>query len=113
MKNASLLKNVEYKENGPAVMVLFETENTKEIRIAFRKGQLMKEHKAPFPIVVEIFEGEIDFGVEGETQILERGDLIALDGNVPHNLKAEADSIVRLTLNKRDDSQRVREAANE
>ena len=45
--------------------------------------------------------------------MLERGDLIALDGNVPHNLKAEADSIVRLTLNKRDDSQRVKEAANE
>lgn len=107
MKIASLTKDLEYKENKPAISVLLETDNSKEIRIAMRAGQIMKEHKTPFPIVVEIFEGTIDFGVDGRVLQLEKGSLIALEGNIPHDLKAEEDSIVRLTLSKNDSSQRV------
>ncbi len=66
MKNSSLSKNIAYNETKPAITVLFETETTKEIRIVFKKGQLMKEHKTSFPITVEIFEGAIDFGVNGK-----------------------------------------------
>ncbi|WP_339648568.1 cupin domain-containing protein [uncultured Salegentibacter sp.] len=111
MKKASLSKNLEYSEKSPAVKVLFETEVSKEIRIAFKTGQGLKEHKTPFPIVVEIFEGTIDFGVNGEKHALEKGDLVALDGNVPHDLKARENSIVRLSLTKADTTQRVENVA--
>ncbi len=107
MESSSLLKNIEYKEDKPAISVLFETNSTKEIRIVMRKGQLMKKHQTPFPIVVEIFEGEIDFGVNGAVHHLKRGDILALDGNIPHDLNATNDSIVRLTLSKSDTVQRV------
>ncbi len=107
MQIGSLTESIEYKENRPAISVLLETETSKEIRIVFKKGQVMKEHTAPFPIVVEIFDGEIDFGVEGEIQNLKRGGLIALDAKVPHNLEAKVDSIVRLTLSKSDTVNRV------
>ena len=113
MKTSSMIKGIEYKENKPSVNVLFETENTKEIRIAFRKGQAMKNHQTPFPIIVEIFEGEIDFDVRGETHRLQKGDLVALEGNVQHNLLAKADSIVRLTLSKQDKAKRVRDVVDE
>ncbi len=93
--------------------VLFETENTKEIRIAFRKGQAMRNHQTPFPIIVEIFEGEIDFDVQGNTHVLQKGDLVALEGDVQHNLRAKADSIVRLTLSKQDKAKRVRDVVDE
>jgi quercetin dioxygenase-like cupin family protein len=113
MKTSSLIKNIEYKEEKPSINVLFETENTKEIRIAFRKGQAMKNHQTPFPIIVEIFEGEIDFDVRGELHQLQKGDLVALEGNVQHNLSAKADSIVRLTLSKQDKAKRVRDVIDE
>ena len=86
-----------------------ESDFTKEFRIVFKEGQAMNEHRAPFPIVVEIVDGEIDFGVEGAVHNLKRGDLIALGGNVPHDLKARHDSIVRLTLSKADRTERVRQ----
>lgn len=112
MKTASLTSDVQYHETRPTIQVLLETENGKEIRIAFKKGQVMKEHKTPFAIVVEIFEGGIDFGVNGEVLNLVKGDLISLDGGVPHDLTAVKDSIVRLSLNKADSAKRVEDVAN-
>ncbi|SHG40223.1 hypothetical protein SAMN05444396_11116 [Flavobacterium segetis] len=108
MKIASLRKEIEYNEAKVAITVLMETETAKEIRILFRKGQEMKEHKAGFPITVEIHQGSITFGAEGEKMILKTGDLIALDANIPHNLLADEDSIVRLTLSKLDSVERVK-----
>jgi quercetin dioxygenase-like cupin family protein len=111
MITASLTKNVEYNESRPAIQVLMDTETGKEIRITFRKGQVMKEHKTPFPIVVEVFEGSIAFGVNGKVHNVTKGDLLALEGNVPHDLKALKDSIVRLSLNKADTAKRVEDVA--
>lgn len=112
MKSASLTKELEYNENKPAVKVLMDTNSSREIRIVMRKLQVMKEHKTPFPIVVEIFEGRISFGVNGETHDLVKGDLVYLEGNVPHDLKAEEDSTVRLTLSKNDTAERVKGVAD-
>ena len=111
MKTASLTNDIQYHETRPTIQVLFETETGKEIRIAFKKDQVMKEHKTPFPIVVEIFEGSIDFGVNGEVHKLSKGDLVSLEASVPHDLVAVKDSIVRLSLNKGDSVKRVEDVA--
>jgi quercetin dioxygenase-like cupin family protein len=113
MKLASLVNNLEFNEKRPAIQILMDTDAGKEIRIAFKKGQVMKEHKTPFPIVVEIFEGAIDFGVNGEVHNLKKGDLISLEGGVPHDLKAIEASIVRLSLNKADSTKRVEGVVNQ
>ena len=107
MKTASLRTDLNYNEDKVAISVMMETETAKEIRILFRKGQTMKEHKAGFPITVEIHEGAIEFGVNGNKHSLKAGDLISLDANVPHDLLAQQDSIVRLTLSKLDNVARV------
>lgn len=112
MKSASLIKDPEYNENKPAIKVLMDTDSSREIRIMMRKGQVMKEHKTPFPIVVEIFEGLITFGANGSTHNLVKGDLVYLEGNVPHDLKAEEESTVRLTLSKLDTADRVKGVAD-
>lgn len=112
MKTASILKDLQYHEEKPAVQVLLDTDSSKEIRIAMKKGQVMKEHKTPYPIVVEIFEGSVNFGVNGETHLFKRGDMLSLEGNIPHDLKAEEDSVVRLTLSKADSAERVKGVAD-
>ncbi|MBL0682228.1 cupin domain-containing protein [Aquimarina mytili] len=108
MKIGSLTKNIIYKKDKPAITVALKTETTKEIRIVMKKGQLMKEHKAPFPIVIEIFEGTIDFGVSGKKHLLKKGDLIALDKNIPHDLTCIEDCIVRLSISTLDTADRVK-----
>lgn len=111
MKTNSLTNKIIYKEDKPSVELLFETSFSKEIRILLKQGQVMKEHQTPFPIVVELFEGEVDFGVQGKTYFLKKGDVLTLDGAIPHDLKALKNSILRLTLSKHDKVERVAEVA--
>lgn len=111
MKTSSLRNNLIYNDEKVSINILMETEISKEIRILFRKGQEMKEHKAGYPITVEIHQGAIDFGVNEEVMHLVVGDLIFLEANVPHNLLAKEDSIVRLTLSKFDKVERVEKVA--
>ena len=107
MKTASIHQDLEFNENKPAIKAILETDFTKEIRILMRENQEMKEHQTPFPIVVELLEGEIIFGVEGQNYEVKKGDLLTLSGGVPHNLIAKKESVIRLTLSKLDSSKRV------
>ena len=111
METANILKDIIYKDTGPAISVLFQTDATKEVRIVFKQGQHMAEHQTPYPITVAMVEGELDFGVNGEVLNLVKGDLLNLDGAVPHDLLATSDCIVRLTLSKSDSVQRVKDVA--
>lgn len=113
MKLASFTQDVMYHDERPTVQVMLNTDAGKEIRIAFRKSQVMKEHQTPFPIVVQVFEGAIDFGIRGEIQQLKKGDMIALEGGVPHDLNAQEDSLVRLSLSTSDSVKRVEKVVEE
>ncbi|MDF1698103.1 MAG: cupin domain-containing protein [Saprospiraceae bacterium] len=107
MEKKSFTESANFNEDKIVTNVILETSFSKEIRILLKQGQIMKEHKAPFPIVVHILEGKIDFGVEGVSHTLKKGDIITLDGHVPHDLTAMHDSIVRLTLSKLDSAERL------
>ena len=109
MESANILENLNYNQDKVAISVLFETETTKEIRILFKEGQLMKKHQTKFPITIEIVDGAIDFGVEDEMHHLEKVALRTDEGSVPHDLLAQKDSIVRLTLSKLDSVDRVKD----
>jgi len=107
MTYASFTADIVYGDTQPVITPLITNEFTKEIRIVFRSGQSMKAHKTTFPITVMIVQGRIDFGVGEERYTLSSGDVVALEGNVTHDLNALEDSIVRLSLHKGDSVARV------
>ncbi len=109
MEIKSFEENLEFNDTRIVTSVIIETSFSKEIRILLKSGQVMKEHKTPYPITVHILSGEIDFGVEGIIHSLKKGAIVSLQGNVKHDLNAKADSIVRLSLSKLDKIERVEE----
>lgn len=112
MKTFSLTQDQTFNNAKVTAEVIMETPFSKEIRLLFRKGQIMKKHKTSFPITIEVFQGAIDLSVEGESKVMLSGDMIYLDADVPHSLKAKANSIVRLTLSKFDKIERIEELTN-
>ncbi len=108
-EGASYTTDLNYSDEKPRWQLILETAFSKEIRIMLAKGQSLREHKAPFPIVVHLLEGSIDFGIHGESSRLEKGAILTLDANVPHDLFAHQNSVVRLTLSKQDTVERVDE----
>ena len=89
--------------------MLIETSFSKEIQILLSVGQVMKEHKTPFPILIHLLEGNIDLGVQGKINLMKAGDIIALEGGISHDLTAKENSIIRLTLSKHDKVKRLKE----
>lgn len=112
MEIKSFTENLDFNTSKVVTKVILETPFSKEIRILLKKGQFMKEHRAPFPIIVHILEGQINFSVEGRTNLLKKGNIITLESNVNHDLKALEDSVIRLTLAKADDVLRVKKVIN-
>jgi len=108
MGNASFKALEEFNNERVVTKKILETSYSKEIQILMKKGQSMKEHKAPFPIIVHVLEGEIEFGLSGKINQLRGGDILTLEGNIPHDLFALEDSIVRLSISKKDRADRVK-----
>ena len=108
MQIASFLENIEFSDKSVAITSMIDNDFSKEIRIAFKKNQIMKEHKTKYPIVVMVLKGKINFTIKETTTILNQGDIISLKGNILHELEAKEESIVRLSLHKKDDFNRVK-----
>jgi len=108
MNIISFIDEIEFDEIRVKTKVLLETSFSKEIQILMKVGQMMKEHKSPYPILIHLLEGNIGLGVQGQKLIMKGGDIIALDGDIPHDLTANENSIVRLTLSKYDKVERLK-----
>lgn len=91
--------NVDFNK-GLSIKPMNENESVKEISITLPKDAVLKEHKAPCKISVQVLSGEIEFGVGEEVFILKALSNIYLDEGVLHHLRGLKDSIVRLSLYK-------------
>ncbi|GAA0958205.1 hypothetical protein [Actinocorallia libanotica] len=88
----------------PHIQRLLRGEGLTLIRLSFREGQVLDEHRAPGPILISGVSGAIDLDVITGSQttrhLLEPGTTLHLDTGVLHRLTARADSVVHLTLHR-------------
>lgn len=94
-------------KSGVNIEKIFENLSSKEIIITMSQDSVMKEHKAEGEIYIQILKGEMEFSVESEKIILKELDIINLEANIAHSLKAIKDTMIRLTLSKNDSEKRV------
>ncbi|MET7770528.1 cupin domain-containing protein [Nocardia sp. NPDC005366] len=74
------------------------------VRISFRHGQVLDDHRAPGPILIQCLSGAIDLEVTTEagrqSHRLDAGSVIHVDANNPHRLRAIDDAVVHVVLHR-------------
>ena len=90
--------NTDDSGDRPKITVLHRGDSETVIRLAFRAGQSMPDHKAAHPIVVLGQAGTIEFTVEGVTSELVPGTAIRVSARVPHGLVARTDATATLIV---------------
>lgn len=101
VETCSYTNNLVFSDEKMGFSLMLDTPYSKEVRLVFKKGQTLDRHLAPFPIVVQVLEGEIDFDVENKgVTVLKKWDCITLSEKIYHALLAKEDSVVRLSILK-------------
>ena len=83
-------------------IALAKTEQMELIRMTVPAGRALAEHAVRGQVTLQCLEGEVAFDAHGRTAILRAGELVYLEGGAPHALRANADSLLLLTILLRD-----------
>ena len=71
---------------------LVDEDNLQINHLQIKKGEEIPSHKSDKSVVVVIYKGKVDFKEENGNQIIVPGDIITMDPNEVHALKALEDS---------------------
>lgn len=83
-------------------IALAKTEQMELIRMTVPAGRALAEHAVRGQVTLQCLEGEVAFDAHGRTAILRAGEMLYLEGGAPHALRANADSLLLLTIILRD-----------
>lgn len=83
-------------------IALAKTEQMELIRMTVPAGRALAEHAVRGQVTLQCLEGEVAFDAHGRTAILRAGEMLYLEGGAPHALRANADSLLLLTILLRD-----------
>lgn len=56
---------------------------------AFEKGEGLSEHTTPFDALVYLIDGEAEITIDGELNVVKKGEMLIMPANKPHALKAK------------------------
>ena len=85
-------------ESDRNAVTLFKSETMRIVLIGLHKNAALKPHKANGVISVQVLEGQIEFIAEPQITQLEKGQMITLQENITHSVRAAAESFILLTL---------------
>lgn len=90
-------------ENHPArsghrQMALFRRGPVTKVLFSFEEGGRLAEHSAPGLVSIHVLEGRLDVAADGREHEMEGGDVLVLDPNVPHDVRAIERSAMLLTV---------------
>jgi quercetin dioxygenase-like cupin family protein len=79
-------------------VALFKSDDLEVMRLVLRAGKSLPPHKVAGEITIQCVEGSIDVTAEGQSHVLQAGQLLFLLGNVAHGVTALEDSSALVTV---------------
>ena len=77
---------------------LFKTDELEVIRLVMPADKTMPPHKVKGEITIQCLEGEIELVIDGQPQRMKAGQLVWLEGDADHALKAIRNSSLLVTI---------------
>ncbi|MEJ7768776.1 MAG: cupin domain-containing protein [Chitinophagaceae bacterium] len=79
-------------------ITIFKSDDITIVLMGMHEHADLKTHTANGTIMVQVLDGKIDFKTEARTTVLENGQIIALQPNIPHSVLAVKESFFLLTV---------------
>lgn len=93
-----LRANSPIPESGLGHATALTHPDVRVVILAFSAGHVLKEHSAPFPLLMQALDGDLVVRADGRETTLRPGALLRLDAGLRHEVEALADSRLMLTL---------------
>lgn len=77
---------------------LLKTDTLRIVLVALRAGAKLHQHHADGRLSLQVLEGKVDFSAQNEQCQLTPGMLIGLDAKVLHEVVAQTDAVLLLTI---------------
>lgn len=77
---------------------VLKADGTRVVLFAFDAGQVLTEHTAAMPVLLQVLDGRLRIGGGGEFVELTPGGLVHLDTRLPHSVEALEPSRLLLTM---------------
>ena len=97
-----LCDSVSYNPDKVTFETVFETHKGGVALVALKAGQKLDTHTAPFQVMVNVCEGEVEFTMLDQSNRMKAGDFLLMGENVPHSVVANIDSKLMLVKIKDD-----------
>ena len=88
----------EFEESRVKPVAVLKATGANVVMFAFAAGSELREHTAQFPVLLQAIEGTLDVGIAGESFQLTPGDLLHIEPHVAHNVVAEDNARLQLTV---------------
>lgn len=79
-------------------VTIFKSDTLRIVLIGLHENAELTPHKANGVISVQVLEGKLSFSTEQQNTILEKGQMVALQENITHSIKALTETCFLLTL---------------
>jgi quercetin dioxygenase-like cupin family protein len=79
---------IDYQEKSVVSREIIKKETGTVTIFAFDKGEGLSEHTAPFDAMVQVIDGTAEIIISGNKNVVQKGEMIIMPGNVPHALNA-------------------------
>jgi quercetin dioxygenase-like cupin family protein len=93
-----LLELAPIPDAGLGHSTVLNTPDVRVIVLAFSAGHILKQHAAPFTLLMQALDGHLLVTSDGQELDLRPGGIIRMDPRLPHSVQAYVASRLMLTL---------------
>jgi quercetin dioxygenase-like cupin family protein len=89
---------IKINEGATVSRTVLRAEGVRLVLFSFDSGEELSEHTAAMPVLLQVLDGALEVGADGQTAVLRPGGVIHLPTRMPHSVVALEPSRMLLTM---------------